>query len=400
MFTWDVSIDGTNVAVLVPETGTIEYGRTSVFDQPALPVAVIDLVPIVGSDLATVWPEFALGGGVGTSGFTDTYSDLYAGPSSRLLLNAPVVITATTPSGFTDTYADTYSGIDLTRFTGVIQAIDYSPDAVRLTCLPTVESWSRIEVAGTDDTTPIPEESDIARVTRLCDEARVTITTHGTAGPTLLEVPVNTTPTPLLTQLQQIARDARGLVTCDRDGAVHYYTVNSTLLGLDAGDAVTLPAAITLHDPLTMSLDLGTVRTRVIVEYGYADVDTNVRPTVTAENIPQAAQYGWREYRVTVQLLDEADAQAHADALLASLDSAWTLPAAVAALNEATEAQAADVAALDVGQWLTLPTLPLDAPEEDYASPILGYTESLSATDWQISYHLAPSTITAPGGSA
>lgn len=392
-FTWAVEIDGTDVAVLVPETGTIEYGRTGVFDQPALPVAVIELVSIVGSDLADVWPEFALGGGVGTSGYLDTYADTYAGPSTRLLLNAPVTVTATTPSGYVDTYADTYAGVQLTRFDGRIQAIDYTPDVVRLTCLPPVEAWARILVGSTDDTTPIPEESDIDRITRLCDEARVAVTIHGTAGPTLIEVPVNTAATPLLPQLQQIARTARGLLVTERDGSTHYHTVNSTLMGLDAGDAVTLPSALTLLDPLSMALDLGPIRTRVTVSYGYSDPGTGLRPTATAENPTQAAQYGWRDYTADVDLVDEADAQAHADALLEALDAAWTLPSAVVDLSDATEAQIALIAALDQGEWLTLPTLPVGAPETDYASPVLGYTESLSANHWQISYHLAPSTL-------
>jgi len=104
-----------------------------------------------------------------------------------------------------------------------------------------VEAWSRILVGGTDDTTPIPEETDTARVTRLCDEARVTVTIHGSAGPTLTEIPVNTDPTPLLASLQQVARTRRGLLVTDRDGATHYHTANATLLALDAGDAVAIP---------------------------------------------------------------------------------------------------------------------------------------------------------------
>jgi hypothetical protein len=392
-FEWDVSIDGTNVAVLVPETGTVDYGRRSVWEQPGLPVAVVDLVTAdATTTLAEAWPEFVLGGSIG-SGFVDTYADPYAGPSSRVLLGAPLTITATTPSGFTDTYGDEYAGVALPRFAGSIQAIDFTPTLIRLTCLPPTEAWARIEVGGTDDTTPIPSESDIARVQRLCDEAGVVIVITGTAGPDLTAIGVNTNPSPLLAQLQKIAEDAGGLFYTDREGVARYLTRNAPFMLTDVDDAVTLPSDATLLAPVAMSLELALVRTRVIVEYGDPDPVTNVRPTVTVEDPEQAGDYGWRDYRAAVQLQDEADALAYAEAALLALSPSWTMPNATVAMSKATLTDIAICAALEPGAWVSLPVLPEGAPLDDYAAPALGYTEQLSANDWQIVYHLASANL-------
>jgi hypothetical protein len=394
-FTWDVDIDGTNVAVLVPETGVIDYGRSSVWDQPGLPTAVIDLISVdADATIADLWPEFSLGGGVGASGYADAYADAYAGPSSRVLLGADVAVTAVTASGYADAYADAYAGVTLPRFTGIIQAIDYTTDAIRLTCLPRSESWSRIEVGGTDDVTPIPEETDIARVQRLCDEARVSIEIHGAAGPTLVAVPVNTTATPLATQLQAIANDARGLLFTDRAGVTHYHTQHSALLTAGEGSALDLPAAATLTGPLAMSLELGLVRTRVVVEYGNTDEVTGQRPTVTVEDADQAAEYGWRTYRATVQLRDEAAATAYAVAVLAALGPTWTMPNVTTAIRKLTDSQTAAVAGQELGEWVHVPTLLAGSPLEEYAAPILGYREDLSGKDWTITHHLAAHHVT------
>lgn len=401
-FDWDVRLDGSNIATLIPETGRIDYGRASVWEQPQLPVAVIDLITVDNpAHVAGAWPEFSLGEHSMPSGFVDTYTDTYGGPASRLTLGSPLAITAVTPSGFVDTYSDEYAGIDLPRFTGFVQAMDYTPEIVRVTALVPQEAWARIEVGGTDDTTPIPAESDVDRVDRLCTEAGVAITIHGTTGPDLTAIPVNTVPSGLLDQLQAIARDARGLFYVDRAGDAHYRTSANLAATYLEVDAVELPSDATLLNPVAMSAELGTVATRVVVEYGDPDVDTNVRPTVEAvDEDLRVLLFGddgpHRTVRRTVQLDVEADAQDYADALLAALAPAWSMPNATVALSDATGPQIVAVAGLEQGVWVAIPTLLAGSPVTTYSSPALGYTEALSTNDWQITHHLAPSALPIP----
>jgi hypothetical protein len=225
-FTWDARVDGDNIAGIILDTGSVTDGRTTVFDQPQLPVAVIDLLTIDASaTAAALWPDFSLGDHSQPSGFVDVYASTYTGVRSRVTIGAPVVITARTPSAFTDEYiADYVGGVDSVRFAGKVQAIDYTPDVVRLTCLPVSEGWARIEVGGTDGTTPIPQEADTVRVQRLCDEAGVDIVIDGGTGPDVIAIPVNTAPSGLLAQLQDIATSCRALFYTARDGTVHYRT--------------------------------------------------------------------------------------------------------------------------------------------------------------------------------
>jgi hypothetical protein len=244
-FTWDVRVDGSPIAGIVPQTGTITTGRQTVFEQPDLPLAIIELQTVdVRPEIASRWPEFALGAHSVASGFLDTYADAYAGGRSRITTGAPVTVTARTPSAFVDTYeADYTAGLDLLRFTGVVQAIDYAWDIVRLTCLPTAEAWTRILVGGTT-TTPIAQETDTDRVQRLCDEAGVTIQIDGPDGPEIIPIPADTEARPLWEQLQEIANDCRALLYVDRAGTVHYRT-RSRLHDSDISYTATVPYSYT-----------------------------------------------------------------------------------------------------------------------------------------------------------
>lgn len=394
-FTWTVEIDGTDIAGMVQETGTITYGRTDVFDQPALPVCSLDLITQdTDARVAALYPEFSLGRMLGVSGYTDGYADVYAGPSSRLGVMVPVVVAVSTDSGYVDTYVDTYAGDYSVRFTGNVQAIDYAPDLIRLTVLPPVEAWARLEVGGTDDTTPIPVESDTARIQRLCDEAGVTITIHGSAGPDIRAIPVNTNPSALLEQVQDVATTARGLFYVDRSGAAHYRTAANLAATFSSSDAVTLPPDVTPLGGFTMSLDASGVRTHVIIEYGEPDGVTNLRPFVTATDAGlEAAGYGIREYRGSVQLDTEADAQDYADAVLAQFAPTWEMPAVEVDLADATDSEIGAMIGLDLGAWASMPTFLPGSPVTEYQAPVLGYTENLSTNAWAITWHLSPSTL-------
>jgi len=127
MFTWSVEIDGTDVAVLVPRRGRSSAGARHRWTSPPCPWPFSSW----SRSPAPTWPTCGRSspwaGRWGRPDSPSTYADAVRRPSSRLLLNAPVTVATTTPSGFTDTYADTYAGTTLTRFTGRIQAIDYTP---------------------------------------------------------------------------------------------------------------------------------------------------------------------------------------------------------------------------------------------------------------------------------
>jgi hypothetical protein len=385
-FTWNAVVDGEDIAEIVLAGASVSYGRSTLFDQPAPPTATLQLVTkdYVPS-LSDRWPEFSLGDHSQTSGYVDTYADTYAGPSSRITLAAPVHLEASTASGYVDTYEEYYTGSTLRRFTGQIVSIDYDPDIVTITAVTNTAEWSRIEVGGTDSTTPIPAETDVARITRLVNEAGLAITIDGAAGPTLNPIPIDTRPSPLMDQLRAIAVDAGGLLFSCRDGVMHYRTRNAT-----AYPSVEIDPGITLVDPLRMSLDLSLVRNRITVEYGITDEVTNLRPEITVEDTVQITKFGIRDQRFTTNIQGLADATAHATWLLSVLDPAWSMPDATVALTLAGDNQIDALAGVEQGTPVTLPQLLPGSPQPDYAAAALGYTESISSSDWQITYHLAP----------
>jgi hypothetical protein len=155
-----------------------------------------------------------------------------------------------------------------------------------------------------------------------------------------------------------------------------------------------LPSDATLLDPVAMSLELGTVATKVVVEYGNPG-GSGLRPEVTAEDDALREQLAGatgphRVKRVTVQLAVDADAQAYADWMLAALAPAWSMPAATVALSMTDDPTIDDLAGLQLGEWATLPTLLPGSPSASYTARVLGVAEYLSASDWALNFHLAP----------
>jgi hypothetical protein len=386
-FTWVCKVDGENIADLVVEGATVSYGRNALDEQPQSPVAVLDLLTKdKAPDLSAKWPEFSLGDHSQTSGYVDAYAANYAGPSSRITLGAPVSVEAITESGYVDTYGTEYAGESLRRFTGTVQAIDYTYEYVTLTCLPQDEAWARILVGETDELTTWPEETDIARAARIATAAGITLQVDGAAGPSVIERPANSRPEPALGMLQQLAIDCDALLYTDRYGVTHYRTVNYA----GATRSVTVDPDLTLLDPMRMSLELGLVRNQVTVEYGDTDADTNLRPKVVVSDAAQIAKYGLRDYSVATQLLNLADAETHANRILNALDPAWHMPAATIAFHTATAAQIGAIGNLEQNDEITLPELLPGSPTPDYTATVLGYTETLSGADWRIEYHLSP----------
>jgi len=385
-FTWVVSIDSANVADLVVEGATVTYGRTSLDDQPAAPVAVVELLTKDKAPaLVDKWPEFSLGT-PGTSGYVDTYANTYAGASSRITLGVEVAIEAITDSGYTDSYSGTYMGEQLRRFTGTVQAIDYTYELVTLTCVAQDEAWARILVGDLDDVTTWPQETDIARAARIATAAGVTLHIDGAAGATVIARPAGSRAESALSLLQALAKDCDALLYTDRNGLTHYRTSAYT----GGTRSVSIDPNLTLLDPMMMSLELGLVRNQVTVEYGEPGADTNIRPQAQVSDPAQITAYGLRDMYESTQLALLADAEAHANRLLNALDPAWHMPSAVVSFADATDVQVSAIGELEQGDGITLPDLLPASPTPTYTATVLGWSETLSGSDWQIDFHLSP----------
>ena len=151
---------------------------------------------------------------------------------------------------------------------------------------------------------------------------------------------------------------------------------------------------LVMRDPVTMSTELGTVATRVTVTYGVPV--SGVRPTVVAEDDDLRVLLGGgdpdtphRDRAVTVQLANQADAEEHAAWLLEQYAPAWYLPTATILLADGTDAQIAEYADLLEGDPVLIEQLPAGGPMPTYAATVLGSTESMSVTDWQLQLHLS-----------
>lgn len=392
-YTWVVGIDGADVAGLILEGATINYGRTSQFEQPSAPVAVLELpTRDARPDLGAIWPEFGLSVDPRYSGYQPTYADTYAGPSTRISIGTAVYIDARTPSGYVDTYAATYEGEWLRRFTGTVQAIDYTYETVRLTCTTIETRLNRILVGQLGTGTTWPEETDIARAARIASEAGITLSIDGPAGATVIPRPENSPNEPAMQLLRTLAGDARALLYTDRTGTLHYRT--NAWTGTPA--SLTLPSDATLLEPLAMSLELGLVRNIIEVTYGTEDPATGVRPTVTVQDTADIAINGEMAEQFTVQLATLADATAYATAKLAALSAHWLMPDTSIAMGMTTDSYRSRIGQLEQADPVTLPALMPGSPVAAYSAVVLGWTETLAdphAADdssWTIQLHLTP----------
>lgn len=388
MFTIEAKVDGTDIAPITLAGARIDYGRTVITDQPSVPTAVLEILtrdayPIAGD----LYPEFGLGDWASDlSGFADIYADAYTGVTSRITLGVPVTIQVDSSGGFEDIYRDAYEGFSSRRFTGTVQAIDYTPGLIQLTCAAKSEAWSRILVGGTAAGQTIPVEYDKARATRLALEAGISLTVDGPDSVKVTAVPEKTNPRPLMDWLNDIAADTDGLVYTDRDGWVHVRTRDWPH---PDPTTVYLPPGATLVDPLQMSTDLGTVRNHITVEYGGPLAD-GTRAAVTVVDTDSITRYGRRDYREATIIEEQIDAQTHADRLNDILAANWTMPDAVVTLALVEEDRwKADLLSIDQGTNVLVPKLLPGSPMPDYPATVIGYTEELAVEDWRITFHLA-----------
>ena len=380
-YAWQVLIDGEDAAGITLSGAQISYGRSTVWEQPRpgycyLQLLTPDAVPSIADD----FPDLAPGAFGAKSGFSDTYVNDYYGVVSKLVVGAPVKVTASTPTGFTDAYVDNYgNGDTLTRFTGRISAIDYQPGEAAVTVVDASEALTRFDLTNWQR----PGESDHYRVGAIAKAAGVTIHIDGQDKTELLPDDQPTTTT-AWAALQKIAQDCGAVVYVDRDGLIHYSCWD------DKGQSRTIPGDTVILESLQMQAELGSVVNQVTVDYGPKDTESK-QATVVVRDEDSITAYGVMDRKFATRLADEADAQTMAAQIVKqAARPSWNMPTATVTFFSADDPTIGAVAPLEVQDLALIGPLPAAAPFLDYQALVLGYSERLDQTDWQMTLHLSP----------
>ena len=378
-FTWNVQVDGVNLADIVPDgAATITYGRQDVMDQPTPTTASIELLTIdVAPSYIAQFPQFTLGQHGIQSGFSPDWVDTYLGDQVAVTLGAPVTIQADTPSGFKEVWVVTYNdGENLPRFVGTIAAIDWTPERITLTCADAGAELTRQRVTPTS----WPAETDTARAARIWPG----ITADSGTASNITATAADAKETTRFDLLTTLAEETGGLLWTKRDGTVTFrpwtHPQPTSVYPL-ADYAVPI-------SPLAMATEIGGLVNQWRVEYG-ADQETVV------DDAASQAQFGLSQGTYSTQFTDQATvATFAADLLTETAEPRWMMPTCQVNLGMANDKDAAEMAALDLGDLVEVGQLLTGAPSLTYTAQVLGITETLSATEWTMDLHLAP------GGSA
>lgn len=355
-YDWTVTIDGVNVSALVIGGGTIDYGRPTKASGFQSPVAQFDL-------------------------FTQATFPNYGGAWPTVTLGDSVIIHVT------------WDGVTQhRRFTGVVQALDWNPGGLRVTATGTSTDWQSLTADGLSATlspypVPVSDETETARVDRLCDDAGVSITIEGVPARRVRAIPAGEIAQPLLDALLRIADDCDALLMEDRLGVVHYRTRN-----FDRPAAYTLPAAIVERDSLDLAYERGTHINAVRVFYGEPDPTTGQQDYVYAND---SATYntvtaGERLTELYTDIQYDGGATGKATVYLEKNRLAWEVPDVTLLMAQATGAQADAIFDLQENWMVTLGSLPTGCPIASYDGDILGFTDIMSEQDYRIILHLGP----------
>lgn len=359
-----VTVAGEDISRFVVVNGTVDRGRASLGEGFTAPQAVFDVLTPYG------WSTYI--------GDSDEFPQLDEGQE---------VLIHVTWDGLTQHR----------RFTGKIQALDYEP------------RWYRVTAAGNSvdlatklvgDTTagppfiPVPPEQDIpstgptlpGRITRFADEAGVTINILGTQGRWLLGIPEHTAGVNMLEAILDIASDCDALFRETALGDLDYVARIH-----DRPVRYLLPDGVVDLDSIGMSLERGTIRNGIYVEYGNPDPDTGQRPRAFALNTASVVERGERfGDLISTQLRYRIGAQGKAARWLTNNDKAWAVDDVVLAMVHATGEEADGILALGEGDPVRLGPLPVGAPMTYYDADVLGFTELMHPFDYRIMAHLSP----------
>lgn len=353
IYDWTVSIDGVDVSDLIPEAGSIDYGRQG-----------------SGVGFAAPRAEFTM--------FTEAGFPEYAGTWPVLEDGQPVIIHVT------------WDGItQWRRFTGKIQAFDYSPNRVKVTCAGNIVDYADFPAGSTGSFYPRTIEPDTLRVAWLADGAPAALTVEGSAGRRVRQIEKNTPSGKLLEQLLRVADDCDGLLLEDRLGVPRYRTRNFTLPG-----TYTLPAGIVDYASLSLSKERGEKFSTIRVYYGEPDPLTGLQKYRVATDSALAIDLGFdKALEVVTDLRTPEAADGRAEQLLAQHGDVYTMPDVALLMSEATGEQADDILDFQEGWLVTVEDLPLGWPVSTYDGRIIGFTEIMSA-DYPLVLHLEPALAT------
>ena len=190
------------------------------------------------------------------------------------------------------------------RFTGRVQAIDYSYEYIQLTCTPRSEEWARIMVGGTEKNETIPAETEAARAIRYAAEAGVTLIVDGAPTVEVVTVPEETTARPLMEQLLELMQETGGVVFTDRNGWVHVRTV--------AYDATqphaqwSCPQGYSCVTPWPWRWSWAWCATESRWSTASRPTGNKLRPTVTVQDQESISRYGLRDYRASTPIQNAA----------------------------------------------------------------------------------------------
>jgi hypothetical protein len=393
-----VRIDGVDVGPIVEEGGTIEYGRLSTFEQPEPPQCTLTfLTPAAAPQVPAMWPEFGHGEWSTASGFRPIHDtdDDYIGGAVKIYIGAPVWVAATTDSGFSADHdtQDIYDGAEYRRFTGRVVGIDWTTDRVVVTSVADIEQWSRVAMMAFSDPTfmasgdppPWPDiEPDTVRAAWLAAQTPSPSTLHidGAPGFDVAQYRQEDIPLCLAPALQDIARSTGGLFYADREGRAWFRSRNWTPPSI-----LRIPPEITDYYAFGMELELGTVENDVTVTYRE---DTSSDGSANEVDAGSVTRYGTRQGMYDTILADSDAAHTRATEILAALTPAWDMPEVTLHMRLATDENISDLVEIDLGHHVRIPYLPVGSPVPSHDAQVIGYTEHLSTSAWEIELHLAP----------
>ena len=352
-FDFTVTIDGVDVSEFVFATGTIDYGRQGRGTSFSAPRAVFEMY----------LPE--------------------ANPNPAPSADYPVLA-----KWQSVTIHVTWDGeTQWRRFTGRIQALDYSRTFVTVTATGNTVDYAKYFAGGTSSFAGRAVESDSERVEWLAFGAPHELTIEGAPGRRLRQIERNSNSQELLDGLVRIAADADGLLLEDRLGVPRYRTRNFTFPA-----RYTVPHAIVDSSDIELSTDAGDAVTTVHVYYGEPAKETGLRTSVSDVNSALAAVIGYgvqEELDTDLRTIDGATGMA-AQYLLQH-DGGNYIPDLPLLMSAASGGEADDILDLQEGWPITVESLPEGWPVESLDCDVIGFTEIMHQTDYRIILHLEPS---------
>lgn len=380
IFDLSVEVAGEECRGITLAGATITVGSSSPTGTPPASTAFLELISYdAAGQIVADYPGITFGDGL-RSGFIDIYSDTYEGTSTKLEVGAPVTVNARSASGFIDEYIDEYdTGLDSTRFTGHITAIDVTPARVALTAVSSTEPLTRQLI----DPSGWPEETELNRIDRIAAVTGVPIDHASSSSFATMTARDEDEKLETAWQLlEEVADASGGLVYADRYGIMRFRSRDVLPETLYVAD----PDA-TLIDGLQMSEELGEIVNELEVTWGGGKF------TLLDEESQEL--WGRRVRRITIPVAVEYQAQLLAQEELDDHSSPfWSLGSATVMISLADAELMGELLTADLDDAVELPQLLPAFPMDAYSSRLIGYTETLDPYEWRLDLTLDPTGMT------